>query len=197
MSRMKLSWQNYYLECYPVFDICANTKVLEIGPLNGIHTPIILDKKPKSLTLVEYNEECYKQLLNTFPNCEIVYDDIFNYLNQTRDFDTVVCCGVLYHLHHPFWLLELIANKINPKNIILETYHHNLPPFIGEEEDNDVGNRQIKNWKSCKMHIRPKTKSFITAMNNLDYTLKSQNMIEKPCSDTDSSIVSLMTFEKI
>jgi hypothetical protein len=37
--------------------------------------------------------------------------------------DVVVCFGVLYHLHSPLHLLELIVNKSKPTTVMLEPMH--------------------------------------------------------------------------
>jgi hypothetical protein len=55
-------------------------------------------------------------------------NDYFNYYcfdqsatNHLSRYDVVVLMGVLYHLHSPLHLLEMIINKIRPEMLIIET----------------------------------------------------------------------------
>lgn len=179
-SEEKQAWIKYITTIRPYFSLCADQKVLEIAPFIGYHTPGILSFKPKSLTLVELNQSAVDYLrVEHSSTCEVIQDDIFDYLNENREFDVVICCGLLYHLHSPFYLLELIANNVAPKYIYLETFcPQNDAYFCGlyPEEDNTLGARQVKKGrKSTKMRLVIGEQHLITAMTNLDYKLITTN----------------------
>lgn len=174
-------WKLYLDSLYPYFNICKDKTVLEIGPYIGIQTQVIEANGPKEITLVEPNGNAVNILHNYFNNVEIVQDDIFFYLESTRNFDVVVCFGVLYHLHSPLYLLELIANRVSPELVIIETFTQTYPK-VTIEGDNTPGARQLINdWKSVNMAISISKDTIITAMDNLGYTLIEYNdTLQKP-----------------
>lgn len=190
-------WSEYLTLLYPYFNICKDKTVLEIGPYIGMQTQVIYAHEPKSLTLVEPNRHAISTLKNHFGDkgVEIVHDDIFLYLEETHNFDVVVCCGVLYHLHAPLYLLELIVNRSSPQHVIIETYTSNAL-FIDTEGDNTPGARQLMNdWKSVNMSIKIPKDAIINGMNNMGYRLKEfTNSIKKP--HVEAAPV-LFVFEKI
>lgn len=166
-----------YLErIYPEFEICQGRRVLEIGPFHGNHTRIISHYKPTHITVVEPLEYAH-QFLYQWPidNLEVQKCDIFSYLEKTQNFDVVVCCGVLYHLHSPLWLLELIANKINPTYIVLETFLRfmkNEHAHINEEVMGCPGSRvSVGDWKPIKLRLALSYEIFVTSMEQLGYQL--------------------------
>ena len=190
-------WKLYLDSLYPYFDICRDKNVLDIGPYIGIQSQLIRAYNPKSLTLVEPNKDVIESLNTHFKseNTEVVNDDIFLYLETPRKFDVVSCCGVLYHFHSPLYLLELIANRISPAYVCIETYT-NPNPTINVEDDNSPGARQLKNnWKSVNMAIKLPREIFITAMENLGYKVIIDTKIEK--ESALYGLVNFWIFEKI
>jgi SAM-dependent methyltransferase len=170
------NWNSYLNNIEKYFSICNGKSVVEIGPMFGTHTHIIKHYEAKSITFVEMDKNAVEHSLPTnHPDCELVVDDIFLYLEQPRPFDVVVCCGVLYHLHSPLYLLELIANRVDPEYIILETFttpRQDDYPLINVENDNNPGNRHLRpNWKSCDLSIKLNEDTFITVMQNLGYEM--------------------------
>lgn len=155
--------------------VCNNKSVLEIAPYRGWHTRLISKQEPTSITVVEPDTRHNKFL--ELPNVEVVNEDIFHYLETTRSFDVVVCFGLLYHLHHPLYLLELIANRVNPQYIILDSVDRDKSGvYIVSEQDNTFGGRQVSNWKSCQMSINVPRTCYFQAMTNLGYELLTHDV---------------------
>ena len=169
--------ERYLDRIRPILNITAGKKILEIAPLDGIHTKLCLEQNPKSITLVEANQECIDSYLNVFTesNVKIINDDIFFYLEKAKNFDIVLCCGLLYHLHSPFYLLELIANRVNPEYLIIESIYSS-DPFIAEEERvNSIGQRNaLSNWKTINLMFGLTLKSLKQAMSDLHYQLEEE-----------------------
>ena len=116
------------------FHVCEGKSVLEIGPNKGNQTPCILKNNPSSLTLVEADPECNDILQSRHLSANIIIQDIFEYYKEPHKMDVVVCCGVLYHLHNPFHLLELIVNQSNPDYLILDcTDVDDVSGWLGNE----------------------------------------------------------------
>lgn len=172
-----------------ILDCCYNQTVLEIGPLSGDISKVILEKNPKQLTLVEPNAHCVELLREDsqiVSNCSIINRDINFYLLEPRLADVVICLGVLYHLHSPLHLLELIVNNAQPDTLVLdipeismiEFDHCNTTMYAkgGIEIDNIVGNRQLPtNWLSAGLYIIPNQLILDTAMINMGYKIVHQD----------------------
>ena len=174
-------WIQYIEETHSYFDLCANKTVLEIAPNMGTHTQIIESNGAKNITLVEFNDYAISFLNRTQRKHTIVKDDIFNYLQTKREFDVVVCCGLLYHLHSPLYLLELIANMVDPEYLYIETY--TAPDLIFNDElDNNYGMRQIKQgYKSVGLSLLLTEEVLLRSIKNLGYTLiQESDYLAKP-----------------
>ena len=176
---------NYLMGIDNFFSVCENKTVLEIGPFVGLHTALISDYKPQHITLVEANPECNNILTRQFPDATVTTQDIFHFLEKPYKVDVVVCCGVLYHLHSPLYLLELIANRTDPEYIILESvvlkndnseHKFTLRTEIGTEVDNIPGNRYtLSEWKSASLNIVFSQDVFDLVMNNLGYRVVTKD----------------------
>lgn len=140
----------YQQQLMPMFEeYCKNKTVIEIGPGTGEITQSIAAAKPAHLTCVEPNKVMIGHVrrqqgmfnyLLTHPEEDgqiqieqnTVATKVDKIVNSTaNDFyvneqlaDVVVCFGVLYHLHSPLHLLELIVNKSKPSTVILEPMNH-------------------------------------------------------------------------
>lgn len=188
----RLGWIRYLKECYPHFDNCSNKNVLEIAPFRGTHTQVIESHGAKNITLVELNQEGLQGLRLYYPEHDIVENDIFDYLQIKRDFDVVVCCGLLYHLPSPLHLLELISNMVDPEFLYIETYTSPVLSFE-EEPDNDLGMRQLKpNYKSTKLALKITEDVLLLAIKNLGYELAKEIRLDKP-----NAPVKMWIFKKV
>ena len=148
------SYVDYLVAIADKFKYCEDKTVLEIGPFNGYHTELIKRFNPKNITMIEPNYRAAKWLKKEYPECHVIIDDAILYLCDKpyvkKPYDVVICCGVLYHLHSPVFLLELIANICQPEYVFLETMDSksneqmdpvSLPVNFQLENDNTPGNR--------------------------------------------------------
>lgn len=189
---MDNNFETYISQIQNLFGIVENKTVLEIAAFDGHHTKIILHYKPKDVTIVEANLNACTVLQEKFKNCHIVADDIFNYLHETHNFDIVVCCGLLYHLHNPLHLLELIANNANPSYIILETIvtkDERNADFL-DEQDNLPGNRQVpSNFKSTRLYVTLPERILNKAMANLGYFLRHKKTFNDDVHESKRHVI--------
>ena len=118
------NWSRYhdFLHQQVFFDL-ADKHVLEIAPHIGEQTQVIMRYDTQSLTLVEPDAESVRQLQQKYPRANIICQDIFETYQSSLPCDVVVCCGLLYHLHSPLYLLECIVNQSRPQSIILDNLH--------------------------------------------------------------------------
>ena len=161
------------------FAECKDQTVLEIGPNDAAHTRLILNESPTNLTVIEPNVSC-NDILKECNVDQIINDDANLYLTKNKkEYDVVVCCGVLYHLHSPLYLLELIVNQCNPKKIILDcTIDQKNISFL-VEEDNLPGNRfTVNQWKSSRFNLIAPFDIITKSMYNMGYRLIKKDMIK-------------------
>jgi 16S rRNA A1518/A1519 N6-dimethyltransferase RsmA/KsgA/DIM1 with predicted DNA glycosylase/AP lyase activity len=149
------SWTEYHQTiATEFFNVCSDKTVLEIAPFGGHQTQAIIKHPIKSLLLVEPNRNANKKLIELCPTATIINDDIFNVYHNKFLVDVVVACGLLYHLHSPLYLLELIANQSDPEYIILDSVYQKSVA-IKNEIPNIPGNRYTTTtaWKSVNYNI--------------------------------------------
>lgn len=158
-------------------DFVKGKRVLEVGPMTGFFTDMLLSYDPASITLVEFDKQFITTLENQYKNndkVEIVCKDIFFYINENvKKFDVVILFGVLYHFHSALWLLELCANYIDPEYICVDSPFSNdaNQASITNEPDNKAGARQIlSSWKSAGITVVVPYNCIKTALSNLGYS---------------------------
>ncbi|NBY39821.1 MAG: hypothetical protein EBQ66_02670 [Flavobacteriia bacterium] len=124
--------------------------MLEIGPNIGQQTYCIMNNNPRFVTQVEADEDNLPNLRSRFPHNNILHQDIFDYYKVPHKMDVVVCCGMFYHLHNPFHLLELIVNQSDPEYLVLDcTSADNASGWLKDSislEDPTTG--------ECKIRVR-------------------------------------------
>lgn len=174
LARLNLTKENdlykeYIKEYYQVYEIVAGKSVLDIGPYTGIASEIYSAYGPSSVTLVEPNDHILSYEFNKGKN--IIIDDIFMILEKPFKADVVICFGVLYHFHSPFYFLELLANRVDPDYILLETYNNGMDRLhLSEEFDNTPGQRYVRNgWKSARCALHLPQHYIDSALNRLGY----------------------------
>lgn len=95
----------------------ADKTVLEIGPLEGMHTYMLAKEKPKRIDAVEANRLSYLRCLVTkeilgIPRARFLLGDAMEWLrNGEERYDLIVASGVLYHMSEPVELLRLMAER--------------------------------------------------------------------------------------
>ena len=166
-------YANFLSEYY--FPYCKDKHVLEIGPYGtGFHTQLIQKFDPKSHTAIEADPEQCETYEKNFSNVKLIKNDALIELNQTQQYDVVVCFGVLYHLHSPLHLLELIVNNCNPNLVFLDCVNtpRNNEILAVEEGTNQEGNRfTTDGWRSIKYNMIVPFDVISKSMNHLGYML--------------------------
>lgn len=158
-------------------NICKNKKVLELGPGQGNYTKFIIKNNPAYLEVIEGYLPHIDDLKKIDGIDNVVFDDAMLNLQQKKSFDVVVLFGLLYHLHSPLHLLELIVNNCNPEYLIMDSVNGPvdrpvpLEILVGDETTNVVGNAQTrKDWRSTQLKFVVVFDIFDRALKNLGYT---------------------------
>lgn len=158
--------------------VCEKSRVLELGPAPGDHSKLIIKNNPSYLELIEGDSRTIDNLKLINGVNHVLCDDIMIALQSPKNFDVVVCFGVLYHLHSPLHLLELIVNNCSPKHILLDSVHAAHPMVFAYEEPNVCGNVQYRpDWKGSSMNFVIPFFIINWALSNMGYALiKADNL---------------------
>jgi len=156
-----------------LYYVCKDKKVLDIASHTGKLLQYVKEVSPTHITSVEVDTRVFHELRNLSID-EIISDDIFNYLSSPKKFDVVICQGLLYHMHSPFMLLELIANRTDAEYVILDSMDRSLMGYtnsiVFRENVNFLGARNTsKDWKFTHSCIYVNPKFFKEAMIELGY----------------------------
>jgi SAM-dependent methyltransferase len=77
--------------------------------------------------------------LANYPNCDFVWSDIYNqqeFFNLCNQHDTILLCGILYHINNHYEVLKTIADS-DAKTLIIES-------DIGKSIE--IGERPLVHW---------------------------------------------------
>jgi 2-polyprenyl-3-methyl-5-hydroxy-6-metoxy-1,4-benzoquinol methylase len=161
------------------FTVCENQRVLEIGANTGHHTKLLISTNPGYLEVIEPDKICIKTLKKINGISNIVNDDALLILNKPRKFDVVVCFGVLYHLHSPLHLIELIVNNCNPDYIILDSTNDASHLEFQLEQHNVPGNRHVRpGWKCAGYKLVSISYDIVcNSLRNMNYNLVQMNKL--------------------
>lgn len=159
------------------FGHCQYQSVLEIGPGDGRHTREILKHTPRSIDTVEGHEPC----LNHADKLSVIqehHDDVMLFLGQPRLFDVVLCLGVLYHLHSPLHLLELIVNHCQPRALIMDCVMAPQQLQLLPESRGVWGSNQPRlHWRSCDVNLVIPFLTYLQVLDHLGYSATKINRI--------------------
>jgi hypothetical protein len=93
----------------------AEQSVLECGPLEGMHTYMLLQRHAREVLAIEANRQAFlrclivKELLE-LDRAKFLCGDVVRFLDETPDhFDLCVASGVLYHMRNPAELVYLTS----------------------------------------------------------------------------------------
>lgn len=93
----------------------SGQRVLELGPMEGGHTYMLEQAGAASVTAIEASSRAYLKCLVTkevtgLRRSSFLLGDFEEYLRRANErFDTVIACGVLYHMKDPVELIQNIA----------------------------------------------------------------------------------------
>ena len=172
-------WQEYFdqLENLNIFDCIENKNVLEIGTAEGLFWELYNKYNPSSITGLDPDNRW--SLKEDIKESDIIRESYDTYLPKTG-YDVIICFGLIYKLHSPIHLLELIARS-RPEYIILEDIEFPTEQIsltnIGPN-NNNMGELIINDEISCPYAIRLSTTSTISIMETMSYKLENVYELE-------------------
>lgn len=121
----------------------ASLPVLELGPGTGVITKAILARgvKPENLFSIEYSEDFYDHLVQTFPGVNFIHGDAFD-LQKTlgpradQMFDAVVSAVPLlnFPMSERIRMLEALLDRLPPGRPVVQISYGAVSPIIAKPE---------------------------------------------------------------
>lgn len=103
--------------CLEQFGSTKGCQILELGPLEGLHTYMLHRHDPALIRAVEANKLSFMRCLITkellgLTKAHFMLGDFQKWLEFSSErYDLIVASGVLYHMINPVRLLELMSNR--------------------------------------------------------------------------------------
>jgi 2-polyprenyl-3-methyl-5-hydroxy-6-metoxy-1,4-benzoquinol methylase len=142
-------------------------RCLELGPAEGVMTPLLRRAFPESLTVVEGAERFCRDLRERHPDVEVVHA-LFEQFRPDRQFDTIVMGHVLEHVDAPVEVLSRAREWLSPDGVICaavpnaRSIHRQAAVIMGllrsedalNEADRHHGHRRVYNPESFRAEFR-------------------------------------------
>lgn len=103
--------------CLAQFGSIAGHRILELGPLEGLHTYQLDLHHPATIHAIEANRLSFLRCLITkellgLKHAKFLHGNFMPWLEQTKEkYDLTIASGVLYHMRDPIRFLELVAQS--------------------------------------------------------------------------------------
>jgi hypothetical protein len=166
-------WKKYFnhLENNNIFECIENKNVLGIGTADGMFWETYNLYNPSSIIGLDPDNRW--KLMVGVGEKNIIRESYETYLPKTG-YDVIICFGLIYKLHSPIHLLELIA-RCRPEYIILEDIYSTKTGIQLVAKDNhgdeSLGGL-ITDEIDCGFSTKLSTASLISVMENMSYKLK-------------------------
>ena len=178
---MDNSWQEYFnqLENLNIFDCIENKNVLEIGTADGMFWELYNKYNPSSITGLD--PDVRWRLPPCVKESDIIRESYDTYLPKTG-YDVIICFGLIYKLHSPIHLLELMARS-RPEYIILEDLGPE-PKITGislskqSTTTGNIGDLIIADEIHCPFVTTLSSNSIISIMETMSYKLENKYYLE-------------------
>lgn len=173
------------------FGSIENANVLEIGPMEGMHTYMLNRQRPAKIDSIEANKLCFLRCLVSRQILDIDRSvfrlgDIEHWLRGSEEtYDLAVASGVLYHMADPAGLLELLA--LRSKSVFLWTHFfldEAMPigdvrrnPFSGKMETREVSGMKIRYYERSYQHANTNA-SFCGGMKDKHFWMHREDILE-------------------
>lgn len=141
------------------FGSLADQTILEIGPLEGMHTFMLNRQSPRRIDAVEANRLCYLRCLVTdqilkLDRANFLLGDAMEWLQQGHErYDLIVASGVLYHMGDPVRLLELMAASGDAMFLWTHYYRPESMPEDDPRHRPFTGNQMVNRFRGVNLRL--------------------------------------------
>lgn len=168
----------------------SGAEVLEVGPLEGMHTFILNKKRPFNIDAIEANQSCFLRCLVTkeilkLDRVSFYLGDIQKWLQETeKTYDFALASGVLYHMPDPGEFLRLLSQRA--KAVFIWTHFFDeeaMPPsdlrrqpFTGKTELRSVAGLDLHYHERSYQHAEQNA-SFCGGMKDRHFWLEKKDIL--------------------
>ncbi|GAK71875.1 hypothetical protein RRU01S_22_00080 [Agrobacterium rubi TR3 = NBRC 13261] len=166
-------------------------QLLEVGPLEGMHTFILNQHRPANIDVIEANKSCFLRCLVTkeilkLDRASFYLGDIQEWLRVVdRQYDFALASGVLYHMPDPGEFLRLLSVRAN--SLFIWTHYYDdtaMPvqdvrrkPFSGNVETRSVSGMDVNYYERSYQHAEANA-SFCGGMKDRHYWLQRDEILD-------------------
>ena len=165
-------------------------KVLEIGPLEGMHTYMLNKHGPALIDAIEANKQCFlrclvaKEILG-IERARFHLGDALKWLEFKEErYDIGIASGVLYHMADPATFLHRLASRCD--NLFIWTHYFSdtaMPvqderrlAFTGKVEERMIGNLPVRYYERRYFHAN-ETETFCGGMKDRHYWMHREDIL--------------------
>ncbi|MBM3094837.1 class I SAM-dependent methyltransferase [Ensifer sp. T173] len=130
----------------------ANKNVIEVGPLEGMHTYMLNQHKPRSIDAIEANRGCFLRCLVTkevlgIDRANFYLGDALRWLQETEvHYDLAIASGVLYHMPDPGQFLCDITSRCDQLFIWTHYFDDHAMPTSDSRRQAFSGNVETRTF---------------------------------------------------
>lgn len=169
----------------------AGKNILEIGPLEGMHTFMLHQQLPQKIDAIEANRFCYLRCLITdqilkLDRANFFLGDAMEWLEHHEEhYNLIVASGVLYHMSDPVKLLELAASRTDTLFLWTHYFTHEampkgdvrLRPFTGKQVFRHACGLQLRLYER-NYQSAPHNASFCGGPKDRHYWMHRQDILD-------------------
>lgn len=137
----------------------AGKNILEIGPLEGMHSFMLHQQSPRKIDAIEANRLCYLRCLITgqilkLDRANFLLGDAMEWLERGEErYDLIVASGVLYHMSDPVKMLELMAARSDALFLWTHYYQPEVMPESDARHRPFTGKRIVKSARGLRLRL--------------------------------------------
>ncbi len=156
--------------CLDRYGSVKGQDLLELGPLEGMHTYMLDQRTPRLIDAIEANKMAYFRCLVTkellgIKNAKFHLGDFYKWLEETnKKYDLIIASGVLYHSSKPVHLLELLAKRSDAVFIWTHYFDDAVMPLGERRRAPFTEEVEIMNSSGIEVHLH--VRSYYQAYND-------------------------------
>lgn len=178
------------LSALDAYGSLEGAEVLEVGPLEAMHTFMLNKHRPANIDAIEANQSCFLRCLVTkeilkLDRASFYLGDIQRWLEKTEKvYDLALASGVLYHMPDPGLFLQLLSKRANAVFIWTHFFdEHAMPasdlrrrPFSGKVELRSIAGVDLHYHERSYQHA-DQNASFCGGMKDKHFWLEKQEIL--------------------
>jgi len=138
-------------------------EVLEVGPLEAMHTFILNKQRPANIDAIEANQSCFLRCLVTkeilkLDKASFYLGDIQKWLQSTqKTYDFALASGVLYHMPDPGEFLHLLSKRANALFIWTHFFDESAMPPSDVRRRPFSGKIELRSVAGMELHYHERS----------------------------------------